>query len=202
MAIEFDPINKLILITSPTVEISALEIYSLAMDWCDSQLNIGYSIPIRADGKFWMKTGVYSDSIFRLINGWKIKFWSGDYQAIITGTLLPEEGETRTVPPDTGNVEVIFEVSSQATIITGNGGGITQQDKEDIAGLVWSHTTGQTLAERVNLLRQIEQGKWKIENNTMIIYENDGITELLKFELFGKDGVEDLTEGVYERRPI
>jgi len=117
LGVEFDPINKYILITSPTTELSALEIYSAAMDWCDDQPIMGYTVPMRAVGKFDMGGGVFSDSIFLLINGWKIKFWSGTYQAIITGTLLGEPGQQRTIPPDSGNVEVVFQVSSQGTII-------------------------------------------------------------------------------------
>lgn len=117
MGIEFEPISKYIKITSPTTTLTALEIYSSAMDWCDDQPTMGYTVPIQAVGKFDMGGGVYSDSIFMLINGWKIKFWSGTYQAVITGTLLGEPGESRTVPPDSGNVEVVFQVSSQGTVI-------------------------------------------------------------------------------------
>ena len=117
MPIQFDPIAKYILVTSPTTALTALEIYSAAMDWCDDQPTMGYTIPMEAVGKFDMGGGVYSDSIFLLKNGWKIKFWSGTYQATITGTLLPEPGQSRTVPPDSGNVEVVFQVSSQGTVI-------------------------------------------------------------------------------------
>ena len=117
MPISFDSTNKYILITSPTTEISALEIYSAAMDWSDELTNGSYGVPIEAVGKFDMGGGAYTDSIFMLRNGWKIKFWSGTYQANVMGTLLGEPGQQRTVPPDSGNVEVIFQVSSQGIII-------------------------------------------------------------------------------------
>lgn len=201
MAVEFDPTNKYIKITSGT-SITGLEIYNATMDWCDAQENMAYSVPMKAIGKAPLGGGVYTDSIFILQDGWKIKLYDGTYQFTVYGTVITDDESSRTVPPDTGYVEVVFQVSSQATIISGEGAGITQQDKEDIAGLVWTHTSGQTLTERVNLLRQIEQGKWKIVDCTMTIYDNDGTTELLKFELFGKDGTKDLTKGVYERRPI
>ena len=122
MGIEFDPINKYIKITSPTTELTALEIYNAAMDWCDDQPTIGYSVPMKASGKFTLGGGAYSDSIFILQNGWKIKFWDGTYQATITGTLITEDATPRTVPPDSGNVEIVFQVSSQATVIEGAGG--------------------------------------------------------------------------------
>jgi len=61
MAIEFNPIDKLILITSGT-SISALEIYNAAMDWVDEQENMAYTVPMKAIGKFPMGGGINSDS--------------------------------------------------------------------------------------------------------------------------------------------
>lgn len=139
MPVQFDPVNKYILITSPTKELTALEIYGDAMDWCDELENMQYAPPIEAVGKFDMGGGVYSDSIFMLANGWKIKFWSGTYQATITGTLLPEPGQQRTVPPDSGNIEVVFQVSSQATVIEGEG--------------VWTETEKNGLLSAVNIIQ-------------------------------------------------
>ena len=74
-----------------------------------------------AIGKAPLGGGVYTDSIFILQKGWKIKFWSGTYQATITGTLITDDETERTVPPDSGSVEVVFQVSSQATVIGGEG---------------------------------------------------------------------------------
>lgn len=121
MGIEFDPINKYIKITSPTTGLTALEIYNAIMDWCDDQPTMGYSVPMKAIGKAPLGGGVYTDSIFILQDGWKIKFWSGTYQAVITGTLITDDETARTVPPDSGSVEVVFQVSSQATLIGGEG---------------------------------------------------------------------------------
>lgn len=135
MGIQFDPINKYILITSPTTEVTSLEIYNAAMNWCDDQITMGYDVPMMTVGKFDMGGGVYSDSIFMLVNGWKIKFWSGNYQATIMGTLLPETGQSRTVPPDSGNVEVVFQVSAQGTVIEPT---ISEGEKLDIAEKVWT----------------------------------------------------------------
>lgn len=131
MGIEFDPVNKWIKITEPTTEVGALDIYSAAMDWADEPENMAYSPPMKAVGKFDMGGGVYSDSIFMLQDGWKIKFWSGNYQAVIRGTLLPEPGQPRTVPPDTGNVEVVFQVCAQGIIIP-NVAEWTQEEKNRI----------------------------------------------------------------------
>lgn len=143
MGIEFNPTNKLILITSPTTQLTALSIYNEAMDWCDEQPTIVHTVPMRAVGKAPLGGGVYTDSIFILQDGWKIKFWSGTYQAVIMGTVITDDETPRTVPPDYGNVEVIFQVSSQGIIILGVGEW-TQTEKDAIisdVGLIKSKVT-------------------------------------------------------------
>ena len=144
MGIEFDPIHKYILVTSPTTDLTALEIYSATMGWCDDQPTMGYTVPMKAIGKAPLGGGVYTDSIFVLQQGWKIKFWSGTYQAVIIGTLITDDETARTVPPDSGNVEVVFQVSSQATVIGGEG--------------VW------TITEKNGILADVNAMQVKIEN--------------------------------------
>ena len=142
MAIQFDAINKWIKITSGT-EITALAIYNATMDWCDEQPTISYSVPMSAVGKAPLGGGVYTDSIFILLDGWKIKLYDGTYQFIIFGTVITDDGTPRTVPPDSGNVEVIFQVSSQGIIIPGVGEW-TQTEKDAIisdVGLIKSKVT-------------------------------------------------------------
>jgi len=215
MAIVFDPINKYIKITSGT-EITALAIYNAVMDWCDEQENIAYTVPMRAIGKASMGGGIYSDSIFILQNGWKIKLYDGTYQFTITGTLiaLDEAGDPypRTEPPDSGNVEVIFQVSSQGTLIV-SGSGVTEQDKLDIAEKTWEHTKGsevhgQTKTEIPTQITEVQiqtenieiisEGQWKIEGEYLIMYKRDDPTKIhRKFKLIKDD------EGkIIERIPV
>lgn len=145
MGVEFDPYNKWIKITSPTTNISALEIYSEAMDWGDELSNLVFGPPMSAVGRFGMGGGVYSDSIF-IINasdGWKIKPWSGNYQILITGTIITDDESPLMVLPDSGNVEAVFRVSSQATVVEAiTASGVWDQ-------MVSSHQTPGTFGERV-----------------------------------------------------
>jgi len=112
MGIEFDPVNSYILITSPQTEVSAQDMYNASMDWADDLENMQYSVPMVAQGKFPLGGGVYSDKIFLLAKGWKIKFWSGTYSAEVIGTLITDDESDRTVPPDSGSVEVAFVVAT------------------------------------------------------------------------------------------
>ena len=115
MAIVFDPINKYIKITSGT-SITALEIYNEVIDWHYLVANMGYSVPMATYGKFALGGGAFSDIIYVLQDGWKIKLYDGTYQFIVEGTVITDDETIRTVQPDSGEVEVTFQVSSQGII--------------------------------------------------------------------------------------
>ena len=173
MPVDFDPANKYILITSPTTEISALDIYNAAMEWADEAENMIYLVPMAAYGKFLMGTGVYSDSIFVLLNGWKLKPYSGNYTLTITGTLITDDGSTRVVLPNSVNVTWIFQVSSQGTI---------------------------TQLEDITAIKKVQLNRWRILNNQLLIYDNDGVTVLYTFNLKDSSG-NPAEANVYERVP-
>ena len=205
MPIEFDPVNKYILITSPTTEITTQEIYNAAMDWADDPHNMQYDPPMRATGKAPLGGGVYTDSIFILQNGWKIKPWSGNYQLVIKGTLITDDESPRIVNPDSGVVEVVFQVTSSGTISEPV---ISETEKTEIADKVWTHTTGAQVASDAATAAtksadawKVLSGRWKIQNNQMIIYDEDGVTPLVTFDLYDIEGKPTTDKPVFERRP-
>ena len=53
----------------------------------------------------------------------------------------------------------------------------------------------------VVLIRKILTNRWKIVNNQLIIYDDDGETELIVFDLKDKDGYPTETN-VFERVPV
>ncbi len=55
-----------------------------------------------------------------------------------------------------------------------------------LADAVWAHSTGVKVALDAAFSAGIEGGRWKIENNQMIFYESDNVTEIARFDL--KDG--------------
>jgi len=118
MPITFDPVNKLIRITSPTLNVTAQELYNATMDWVDELDNFLYKPPMDAAGKFALGGGVNSDTIYRLLDGWKLKWFDGDKSVFINGTLITSDGSARTVPADSGNVETTFQVATSGTIET------------------------------------------------------------------------------------
>jgi len=203
------------------------EIYNLTMDWIDSQSNMPHDVPMMAVGYASLGGGSYTDKIFILINGWKIRPTEGDYIITFIGTLITDDNSERVSRPKAGAIQSVFQVSSQG-ISSVTGSGVTSQDKIDIANLVeaqtgspiktklndnldipvstiadlvWIHTVGSTLADRVNLIRKIEEGRWKIMNNQLIIYDEDGIIPLKIFNLKNKLG-QPAEKDVFERVPL
>lgn len=57
------------------------------------------------------------------------------------------------------------------------------------------------LTNNMNLIKKIESGGWKIINNQMIFYDENGTTELFTFDLLDSNGNPSTTT-VYERKPV
>lgn len=68
------------------------------------------------------------------------------------------------------------------------------------AGFVKGTHSLTNLGADITLIKQVEQGRWRIVSNQMIFYDSDGSTPLLTFDLKDSDG-EPAMEGVYERVP-
>jgi hypothetical protein len=78
---------------------------------------------------------------------------------------------------------------------------ITPQDIDDI----WSHLlpSGQTAEASVDLMRKINTNKQEIDvvNNQLIVYDDDGLTPLITFNLFDRNGNPSGLE-VFKREPV
>ena len=72
----FDPATKCILVNEPHIVYSGQELYDESMDWCDEVQNMGYDVPMSSTGKAPLGGGAYTDSVYSLVNNWKIKPWA------------------------------------------------------------------------------------------------------------------------------
>ena len=209
------------------ISFSAQELYNRTMEWVDEQESMDDEVPMSAVGYAPLGGGSYTDKIFTLQNDWKIRLLEGNYIVTFIGTLITDDGSERVSRPKAGAIQCVFQVSSQG-ILSVTGSGVTSQDKIDIANLVesqtgspikaklntnldipisdvaelvWSNSIGITLAERVNLIRKIEEGRWKIVNNQLIIYDDNGTTPIKTFNLKDKSG-QPAEKDVFERDPV
>ena len=167
------------------------EIYNKAMDWADDPQGLPYPVPMSATGYAPLGGNVYTDKIFVLTNGWKLAPEEGNYRLTFIGTIITEDGSERIVLPGAGVVTITFQVSSQGIISMTSG--LTESDKTDIAQKVWAVQDGSLVKTKVEniendvvLLRKVETGRWKIEGDYLIIYDEDGTTPLKKFLLKGE----------------
>lgn len=81
---------------------------------------------------------------------------------------------------------------------------------EEIADGVWAKTGsgGETTLEKLETIQtdigvanKILSGRWKIVNNQMIFYDDDGVTPLLTFDLYNSAGTPSMIN-VFERRRV
>jgi len=148
--------------------------------------------------------GVTYAQTLEIINGYSITFEDGQYSVRLAGSnnnfFDVENGIL-----NQNQVQVISTNSAGLQIVT-QGSGVTEQDKLDIADRVWdeprsSHTSSGTFGEALANILKVEKGRWKIVNNQMIIYDEDGTTPLYTFNLKDSDG-QPTEENVMERAPV
>jgi len=58
-----------------------------------------------------------------------------------------------------------------------------------------------TIVQQILKILKVQEGRWKIENNELIIYEEDGVTVYKKFRLLDQYG-KPAMENIVERQPI
>ncbi len=101
----------------------------------------------------------------------------------------------------TGNIVVrgvgqISENSGSAVVF--DSGLVNAQASADAT---WANADGILVASGIETIRQIEIGRWKIESNQMIFYEQDNVTEIMRFNLFDEAGDPANTD-IFDRQRV
>lgn len=142
MAITIDGSTKLIVLDT-TTSWDFHDIYVAIVDWSVLSGNMQYLLPCQGSGKGSLGSGLYTDIIYTLINGWKLKpsGYSTGTQISVTGTVITSDSSAATVAPTTGGQPVwIFKVATNGIISSSGGGGLTAQQVRDAMTL----STGET----------------------------------------------------------
>lgn len=145
-------------------------------------------------------SGVTYARTVEIINGYTIEFQNGNYTVKCVGANH-----------NVGDVKVVNSVSllignSAGLITVTSGSGVTSQDKADIAALVWEelqadHETAGSLALAITELLKHTKNRWKIENNRLTVYDDDGVSVLHRFDLKDEAGA-PTNDAPYERIPV
>ena len=75
----------------------------------------------------------------------------------------------------------------------------SQSSVDSLASELSAHRS--SVEDKIELIKQVESGRWKIENNQMIFYKDDNVTELFRFNLYDRNGA-PAEVNVYERRRV
>lgn len=122
MPLTFDPAAKRIILDSAAI--TAVELYSRAVDWSAEGDNAKYGPIFRTAGGDDLGSGLSIPPYCFLLNGWRVRPMESDHTLTITGNLFVDGGGVpvvRTLGPYQVNVN--YTVPVQAQGISTNGGG-------------------------------------------------------------------------------
>ena len=190
--ITIDVPNRLIIINAGITSLDVkVDIYSGAKRLWKEDPNLNkLKFPFRVLGGDPLGGELSAGAYFFLQNqsgyNWRIRPYEGDHELTITGNLYAEDSSLPIFISTIGDytVQIRLETSSLTQVITSSG--LAESDKEDIANLVWTVTTGLNVNERIALIKKIETNRWKIDNDQLIIYDDNGTTPLKTFNLSGE----------------
>ena len=155
--VTFDGVNKLILINKGETELDIqADVYSAWKQWAITETNLKYLNPFRTVGGEPTVAGQRLDVTYFLINGWKIKPYSGTYDLVLTGNIFDVDGGSIKVPADVNvnnpnnitintNTSVIVRQVDSSTAASGSG--LTPEQSaslyniEDKVVSIWSGAT-------------------------------------------------------------
>lgn len=99
--VTFDGVNRLIIINDGVTSLDVQrDIYSAWKEWSQLETNLKYLKAIDTVGGEPTVAGQRLDVTYFLINGWKIKPYSGTYDLTITGNIFSVDGTSIKVPAD------------------------------------------------------------------------------------------------------
>ena len=149
--VTFDGINKLIIINDGVTSLDVQEdVYSAWKQWAITETNLKYLNPISTVGGEPTIEGQRLDVTYFLINGWKIKPYSGTYDLTLVGNIFDVDGGTIKVPADVNRFD-----PNNITINT-NTSVIVRQVDSGTSGSLSGPVTASLVQEQEDALYNIE----------------------------------------------
>lgn len=135
MAITIDGVNKHINLTT-TTSWDFHDIYIAIVDWSFLPENQKYLLPCSGSGKIGIGSSIYTDSIYKLLNGWKLCAlgYPESEEISVSGTLVTDDSSSRVNIAVGNEVTWIFQVATQG-IITSVGSGLSTEEHNALMGL-------------------------------------------------------------------
>lgn len=217
--VTFDGVNRLIIINEGVTSLDVqTDIYSSWKEWSQLETNLSYLKAIDIVGGEPTVGGQSLDVTYFLINGWKIKPYSGTYDLTITGNIFSADGSSIKVEADvisatvanniTLNLNTSVIVRQVNATSTSESGGLEADERtalfdiEDrvvaIQNTLSTPLTASLVSAQEQALVDIQQKVlelWKIhgldsESPTLVSREGRVVDNII--QIFTKDG-EDVT---------
>ena len=132
MSIQFDPVNKRIILDS--FSITTEEIYSQWVDWAATSDNIKYGEFIKQVGSIDLGGGLFIPNYIFLFNGWRVRPMEANHTLTITGNLFVDGGGVPVVQTlGNYNVSTQYTVPVQAQAMATEGSSSTGPSASEIA---------------------------------------------------------------------
>lgn len=144
--LQFDRVNRLIIVLSPDTEVSVQELYDKSADYLDEPAQMDLANFVQAAGKFNLGGGEFTGVALRLLN-WKVQFEDragpGITQCSVTGgDLIAVDAigdPTNAIEPSTN----VFAVIRQSTAPAAIQPVLSQDDLDNVGDAVWAEDSTQ-----------------------------------------------------------
>jgi len=199
MAIQLNPLTKVVEITTPTTTVTVQELVNTIRDWEDELGNLSYNKVIDAVGKADLGGSVYTAITLTMSDTWQIQFWNGVVVGYIKdGTVVGGVGGYPVKP--TGGADTIIVNNQVGGTISLSGGSAPTVEQIRIE-MDANSTRLASIDDGVVALRDESGGKWELVGNQMIFYKADNLTEIFRFNLFDASGNPAMAN-VYKRERV
>lgn len=197
--VTFDGRKKLILVNEGVTSLDwKVDVYSAWKEWVElinHTENMGFQQAMRSTGGDYITENGSRrvGGTFFLMNGWRLKTWSGSHRLAINGNVYTEEGDPIYIPHD-GNFGVVIEqtLSSLVETVTASAGGSDPGSiptVDQIVDGVWdrlsvSHAYSGTFGETLSMIKATGDLNFTklVEANTKLDSASAILTALLKYE--------------------
>ena len=201
MAYFFDFTNKKIHVQNPQTDVDILDLLNAIRDAEASEMGIQYGKIADASGKEQLGEEVRVGVTVQLLD-WQVQFWEGNYIAKIAGGNLVG-GVAGDPVAYTAGVQVLLIQSAASTVVNvSTGSGLSQTEHDQLMALpdpgdIWAENQA---GEKLDLIHDIEGGKWTIVGTQMVFFKADNLTEVARFDLFDADGNPTVDDAFTRRR--
>ena len=203
MPLQIDWPASLILITSPTTEVDAQTLHDFIENEMATPVGELYDDIIQPEGKIEDPTnpGVYSQIIMVFHSPWQVQFWGGSgYTRLYGGKMVGGLNDQVLKATGTaGDISVLESPVDGVTVVVSGTSGLTPEESQQLDEI---HTGIQVVGVDVEFIKQIEGGRWVIDETAMqmIFYDSDNVTEVARFDLLDINGAPTGTPAdAYER---